>query len=123
LWVFAFATVSLAAIGLFAVIATMVRQRTRELGIRLALGATAADVRRMMLLRGVRLALVGVSAGVVAGVFSSRYLAAILFDVRPTDVPTMVMVAFAMLVLAALGAYAPAHAATRIDPMITMRAE
>lgn len=122
LWVFAFATVSLAAIGLFAVIATMVRQRTREFGIRLALGATAADVRRMMLLRGVRLALVGVAAGVVGGVFSSRYLAALLFDVRPTDLLTIVVVALGMLVVAALGAYLPARAATRIDPMITMRA-
>lgn len=123
LWVFASAAVSLAAIGLFAVVATMVRQRAREIGIRLALGATTVAVRGMVLRRGLTLAAAGAAAGMLAGLASSRYLAALLFGVSPTDRLTLIVVPGLMLVAALLASYIPARASTRIDPMSTLRGE
>ena len=123
LGVFASATVVLAAIGLFAVVATMVRQRTREIGIRMALGATTGVVRRMVLLRGLTLAAAGAAAGMLFGLLSTRYISTLLFDVSPTDVQTVVIVPAVMLVAAMLASYLPARASTRIDPMLTLRSE
>lgn len=123
LWVFAGATLGLACLGLFAVVATMVRQRTREIGIRIAIGATATDVLRMVLGRGIALAAAGAAAGVLAGLASSRYLSALLFEVSATDPWTLVLVTAAMLGTALLAAYVPARASTRIDPMLTLRSE
>ncbi|HTJ22389.1 MAG TPA: ABC transporter permease [Gemmatimonadaceae bacterium] len=121
--VFAVSTLTLATIGLFAVIATMVRQRTREIGIRIALGATGASVRRMVLARGLRLAGIGAALGTLIGVLSSRYVSALLFDVSPTDLPTLVEVPCVMLAAAVLASYLPARASTRIDPMLTLRSD
>lgn len=123
LWVFAGATTALASLGLFAVVATMVRQRTREIGIRLAIGATASDVRRMVLVRGLGLAAIGATAGVLAGLASSRYMSALLFEVSPADLWTLVLVPAVMLVAAVVASYLPARASTRIDPMLTLRSE
>ena len=123
LWVFAGATLGLACLGLFAVVATMVRQRTREIGIRIAIGATAADVRRMVLGRGLALGAAGAAAGVLVGLASSRYLSALLFEVSATDPWTLVLVPVATLSAALLAAYVPARASTRIDPMLTLRSE
>ena len=121
--VFATATLTLATIGLFAVVATMVRQRTREIGIRIALGATSGAVRRMVLLRGLSLAAAGAMTGVLVGLASSRYVAALLFEVSSTDLPTLVLVPGIMLAAAVLASYLPARASTRIDPMLTLRSD
>ena len=123
LWVFASATLTLATIGLFAVVATMVRQRTREIGIRVALGATASAVRKMVLLRGLSLAASGAAIGLLVSLTSSRYLSALLFEVSPTDVSTLVVVPAIMLAAAMLASYLPARASTRIDPMLTLRSD
>ncbi|MDQ3696581.1 MAG: ABC transporter permease [Gemmatimonadota bacterium] len=120
---FASAAVSLAAIGLFAVITTMVRQRTRELGIRMALGATATDVRRMVLFRGIMMAAVGTVVGIVGALATSRMLSALLFEISPTDGPTLVLVAALMLGLAAIASSIPARSSMRIDPAIALRSE
>jgi ABC-type antimicrobial peptide transport system permease subunit len=120
---FASATACLAAIGLFAVVATMVRQRTREIGIRVALGATSRVVRRMVLARGLALAGAGAGVGLAVGLFSSRYIASLLFDVSPTDLPTLVVVPCTMLLAAGAASYLPARASTRIDPMLTLRSD
>ena len=123
LWVFAGATACLASLGLFAVVATMVRHRTREIGIRMAIGATAGDVRRMVLLRGLSLAAGGAIAGVLVGLASSRYVSALLFEVSPNDPSTLVLVPAGMLAAALFASYLPARASTRIDPTLTLRSE
>jgi putative ABC transport system permease protein len=123
LGLFAAAAVSLAAIGLFAVIATMVRQRTRELGIRMALGATAGDVRRMVMMRGLTLGVAGAAVGIIGAVATSRMLSALLFEISPTDTATLISVAGVILSVAAIASFVPARFARRIDPIIALRSE
>jgi putative ABC transport system permease protein len=120
---FAVAAVSLAAIGLFAIIATMVRQRTRELGIRMALGATAGDMRRMVMSRGLSLAFVGAAIGIVGALATSRLLSALLFEISPTDATTLVAVAAVIVAVAAIASFVPARSTGRIDPIIALRNE
>ena len=120
---FASAAVVLAAIGLFGVIATMVRQRTRELGVRMALGATATEVGRLVLRRGMALAVAGTALGLLGVVATNRLLASMLFELSPTDAPTLAAVALLLLGVAAGASLVPARSSTRIDPAIALRAE
>jgi putative ABC transport system permease protein len=121
--VFAGAAVTLASVGLFAIMAAMVRHRTRELGVRMALGATAANVERLVLRRGLTLALLGTSLGLVAAFISNRLLAAMTFDVSATDAATLALSAVVLLSVAALASIIPARASTRIDPLVALQAE
>ena len=121
--VFAVAAVVLAAVGLFGVMATLVRQRTRELGVRMALGATAADIGRLVLRRGMTLAGAGTMLGLIGALMANRLLAALLFDVTPTDVTTLALVATLLLVVGALATLIPARSSTRIAPAVALRAE
>jgi predicted permease len=121
--VFAAAAVTLAAIGLFGVMATMVRQRTRELGVRMALGATARDLRRMVMRRGLTIAAAGAVVGLLAALLANRLLASMLYEVSPTDGATLAAVTIALLVVAALASLIPARSSTRIDAVIALRAE
>jgi putative ABC transport system permease protein len=120
---FAAAAVSLAAIGLFAIIATMVRQRTHELGIRMALGATAGNVRRMIMARGLSLAVAGLAIGIGGALAMSRLLSAILFEISPTDATAIASVAALILCVAAIASFVPARLSARIDPVIALRSE
>ena len=121
--VFAGLSLVLAVIGIYGVMAYSVSQRRRELGIRMALGASRADVLRLVVLQGLRLTMMGVACGLVASLAATRLIASMLFDVSPTDVVTFVAVP-SLLALAALGAsYVPARRATRIDPMVALRDE
>ena len=120
---FAVAAVALAAVGLYAVMATMVRQRTRELGVRMALGATALAVGRLVLRRGVTLAAVGTALGLLGALAANRLLASMLFEVGPTDVPTLGVVAAGLLGVAALASLVPARSSARIEPGVALRAE
>jgi len=120
---FAVAAVSLAAIGLFAIIATMVRQRTHELGIRMALGATAGDVRRLVMVRGLSLAVAGAGIGMASALATSRLLSALLFEISPTDAATLASVAALILAVAAFASLVPAQYSMRIDPVIALRSE
>ena len=117
------AALLLAAVGLFGVMMTMVRQRTRELGIRMALGATSRDVRRMVLARGLTLALSGAAVGMLGALMANRVLAAMLYEVSPTDALTLGIVASLLLVVASIATLVPARAGTRVDPVIALRAE
>jgi putative ABC transport system permease protein len=100
-----------------------VSQRTRELGIRMALGASRTDVVRLVLSQGLRLTLIGLVVGLAASFAVTRLITSLLFDVSATDVVTFVAVPLA-LASAALGAsYLPALRATRIDPMVALRYE
>ncbi|HEX5436316.1 MAG TPA: ABC transporter permease [Gemmatimonadaceae bacterium] len=121
--IFAGAALALAAVGLFGVMATMVRQRTRELGVRMALGATATDLRRMVVRRGLVIAGLGVGAGLVGALLANRLLAGLLYDVSPTDGVTLAAVAAALLSVAGVASVIPACAITRIDPVSALRAE
>ncbi|PYQ71118.1 MAG: hypothetical protein DMG01_26270 [Acidobacteria bacterium] len=121
--VFAGLSLVLAVIGIYGVMAYSVSQRTRELGIRMALGAGRADVVRLVVLQGVRLTIAGVIVGLAVSLAVTRLVATLLFNVSPTDLVTFVAVP-ALLAVAALGAsYLPALRATRIDPMIALRYE
>jgi putative ABC transport system permease protein len=123
LGVFAGAAVALAAIGLFGVMMTMVRQRTRELGVRMALGATAADLRSLVMRRGLLIAASGAAAGLIGALATNRLLSAMLYEVSPTDALTLTLVAGLLLCVAAVATLIPARSSTRIDPVVALRAD
>jgi len=121
--IFAVAAVALAGVGLFGVMTTMVRQRTRELGIRMALGATAHDLRAMVMRRGLALAAVGSVAGVVGALATNRLLVAMLYGVSPADGLTLGGVALLLLAISAVATLLPARSSTRIDPVTALRVD
>jgi predicted permease len=123
LTVFAGAAALLAAIGLFGAMATTVRQRTRELGVRLALGASPGDLRRMVMRRGLAIAGVGSVLGLLGALLTNRFLAAMLYEVTPTDLATLTVVTGLLIGVAALATLVPARATTRIDPVRALRYE
>lgn len=120
---FAAAAVLLAAVGLFGVLATMVRQRTREFGVRLALGATAGQVSALVLRRGMVVAAVGTAVGLAGALAANRLLGALLFEVSPSDALTLGAIALVLLAVAAVASLLPARASTRIEPVVALRAE
>jgi predicted permease len=121
--VFAGTGVALATIGLFGVMATMVRHRTRELGVRMALGATAHDLWRMVMRRGLAIAATGLLVGLLAALATNRLLVGLLYRVSPTDAPTLAVVSGLLLGVALLASAIPARSTLRIDPVIALRAD
>jgi predicted permease len=113
----------LVSIGLYGVIAQWAGQRTVEIGVRMALGATAGGVRWLVLRQALVLVAAGVAVGIPAAVASSRLLRGALFGVQPVDPPTLVGAALLMFTVAAVGAYLPARRASRVDPMAALRCE
>jgi putative ABC transport system permease protein len=113
----------LAATGLYGVVAYSVSQRTREMGVRAALGARRADVMTLVLGRGLRLTLAGVAAGGALAVALTRAVRGLLHGVSPTDVPTFLAVGLVMTAVASLASYLPARRAARVDPMVALRTE
>ena len=113
----------LAAVGLAASIAWWVAQRTREIGVRMALGANAGQVTRMVVRQGLVLGLSGIMLGLAGAAASTRLLESWLYGVTPLDPRTFAWSASGMLVIAALASYLPARRAARIDPLITLRSE
>jgi predicted permease len=111
----------LAAIGIYGVISYSVTQRTQEIGIRMALGATMAKVQRSVLAKTLRLALIGVAAGAVASLMVSRAIAALLFNTTPNDPITFVAMVLLIAAVALFAGYIPARRASRIDPMVALR--
>jgi putative ABC transport system permease protein len=120
---FAFIGLTIAAIGLYGIVAYSVSQRTAELGVRMALGADAGQVLSLVLREGVTIATAGIIIGVPAAYATSRTFAALLFGVAPTDTPTYVAAAMALLLIALAASYVPARRAARVDPMVALRAE
>ena len=113
----------LAVIGVYGVLSFSVSQRTQEFGVRMALGAEPSDVRRMMIGQGLRLAAVGIVIGVAGAFGVTRLIGSLLYDVTPTDPLSFAAVVVLMLGVAATAAYLPARRATRVDPMVALRAE
>jgi putative ABC transport system permease protein len=123
LGLFAAMALLLAAIGLAASIAWWVAQRTREIGVRMALGANAAQVTRLFVKQGITVGVTGIVLGLAGAAALSRLLESWLYGVKPLDAPTFAWSAAGMLVIAALASYLPARRAARIDPLVTLRAE
>jgi len=123
LGVFAAVAFVLAAVGVYGVIAALVRQRTPEIGIRLALGAQPGEVRWMVMRSGLGLTGAGVVAGLAASLAATRVLGAELYGVHPADPLTMSAASLALLVAAALACGVPARAASRVDPLTALKAE
>jgi ABC-type antimicrobial peptide transport system permease subunit len=120
---FAAVALVLAGIGIYGVISYNVAQRTREMGIRAALGATERSLLRLILDRGVRLTLIGIAIGVAGAIALTRLMAAILFGVGARDPVTMVSVGVILAGVAILASYVPARRATRVDPVVALRYE
>jgi predicted permease len=119
--IFAGLALALAAIGTYGILSYSVSERTREIGIHMALGATRGSVLGMILGQGLRLTIVGLVTGLVASFGLTRLLQAQLFNVKPTDPATLTGVAVFIAIVAFIACYVPAQRATRVDPMVTLR--
>jgi putative ABC transport system permease protein len=115
--------VALSMVGVYGVISFSVSERTHEIGIRMALGAHARDVLKMVLGQGMRLTLAGIVIGVAAGIALTRLLASMLFQVSPTDVRTFTLVAIGLALIALVACYIPARRATKVDPLVALKYE
>jgi hypothetical protein len=120
---FGIASLLLACIGLYGVISYSVLQRTREMGVRMALGATRVTVVAMVLGQGARLTALGMAAGLLAALAVTRLMANVLYGVQPTDWITFASVIPLLAGVALAACYAPAHRASRVDPVMALRQE
>ena len=123
LGLFAALALALATIGIYGVMAYMVNQGTREIGIRLALGATQRNILQLIVRQGMILALTGVAIGLAGAFALTRLMRSLLFGVRSTDPLTFVAIAALLTLIALLASYIPARRAARIDPMVSLRCE
>jgi putative ABC transport system permease protein len=113
----------LAALGVYGVMSQGVQQRTREIGVRIALGAARGDIMQLIIGRVVRISLAGIALGILLAVPAMRLLTTLLYQVRPGDPAVFAALAFILLSVALLAGYLPARRATRVDPLTTLRAE
>jgi putative ABC transport system permease protein len=123
LTLFACVALGLAAIGVYGVIAYLVSQGTREVGIRMALGATPKEILMLVVRQGMTVAVVGVVAGLAGALLVTRFITSLLFGVSATDPMTFLGIAVLLCLTALLASYVPARRAARIDPMVSLRSE
>jgi putative ABC transport system permease protein len=121
--VFAGLALILAAVGIFGVMSYAVTERTREIGIRMALGARAGDVVKVIVRQGMRLALIGIVLGLAASFALAPLMQSLLFGVSPTDPVTFIVLAFLLAAVALAACHLPARRAAKVDPMVTLRYE
>ena len=118
---FGIAALLLAAAGLYGVMSFSTSQRAREFGVRVAFGAQPGDILSMVVGEGLRLALAGIAAGVIAAVWFTRLLTGLLYGVSAVDPVTFAAVAAGILVVSAISCYVPARRAIRVDPLIALK--
>jgi ABC-type antimicrobial peptide transport system permease subunit len=114
---------ALAVVGIFGVVSYSVNRRTHEIGIRMALGARAPDVLRLVMKSGLLLTIVGVASGLAAALLLTRFLRSLLFGIEPTDTLTYITVSGLLIFIALLATYLPARRATKVDPLEALRYE
>jgi putative ABC transport system permease protein len=120
---FSLASLLLAAIGVYGVLAYSVTQRTREIGVRIALGAEPLTITRMVVASGARMVILGAAAGMLAALALSGLMKSLLFGISPRDPLTFVVAPAVFVVVALVAAYVPARRAARVSPMEALRAE
>jgi ABC-type antimicrobial peptide transport system permease subunit len=120
---FAATALSLAVLGLYGVTSYVVTHRTREFGIRVALGAKIRDLLQLVVGQGMRLVIAGLMLGVLGSLALTRVLSGFLFGVRPTDPATFAVVSALLAIIGALACWLPARRATKVDPVVALRAE
>jgi putative ABC transport system permease protein len=123
LTLFAALALGLAAIGVYGVMACLVSQGTRELGIRLALGAAPRDLQMMVVRQGMIVAVAGMALGVVGAIALTHFMDSLLFGVGATDPATFLTMMTALAIVALAACYVPARRAARVDPMVSLRVE
>ncbi len=121
--IFAGIALLLASVGLYTVIAQSVSQRTQEIGIRMAIGASAGDIRRLILLQGMLPLAIGLAIGLSASLVVNRLLTSMLVNVSPSDPVTLMVASSALILAALLGCFLPARRAMRVDPLVALRHE
>ena len=120
---FSIFALALACLGLYGVLSFAVVQRTREIGVRVALGAQRRDVLSLVIRQGVKLALTGAAVGIAGAFAAARLLSSLLFGVTPTDPLTFLGVSVLLVIVAVLASWLPASRATKVDPMEALRYE